>query len=136
MLYLAWQPEGTPRTVRAVSTALGVPHAFLAKAVRDLATAGIVETQPGTRGGVVLARPARDISLKEIVLVLDGPEVFEACVLRLPGCGELTPCPLHDAWVQARARIEGMLRGTTLADVADGAQRDGIRLMATGLLGS
>lgn len=136
MLYLAWQPEGASLTVRAVSSALEVPHAFLAKAMRDLAAAGLVGTQPGIGGGVTLARPAHDIPLKEVVLVMDGPEVFEACVLRLPGCGELAPCPLHEAWVQARARIDRMLSTTTLADVAEGAHREGIRLTARGELGS
>lgn len=82
-LYLAWQPEDASLTVRAVSSTLGIPHAFLAKAMRDLAAAGIVETQPGTGGGVKLARPAREVALKEGVLAMDGPEVFEACVL---GC--------------------------------------------------
>lgn len=121
VLYLAWQPGGTLLTVRAVSRTLKIPHAFLAKAVRDLAAAGIVETQPGTGGGVRLARPASAIPLKEVVLAMDGPAVFEACVLGLPGCGELSPCPLHEAWVPSRDRIERMLSTTTLADVAGGA---------------
>lgn len=136
VLYLASQPEGAPQTLRTVSDTLGIPHAFLAKAVRDLAVAGIVETQPGTGGGVTLARPAHAIPLKEVVLVMDGPRLFEACVLRLPGCGDLTPCPLHEAWVQARARIDRMLSTTTLAEVAEGAHREGIRLTASGRLES
>lgn len=124
VLHLARQPEGTPVPVRAVSRTLEVPHAFLSKAVGDLAAAGIVETQPGTGGGVMLGRPAHAISLKDVVLVLDGPAIFEGCVLRLPGCGDHVPCPLHDAWVQARERIDHLFSTTSLADVAGEVDSD------------
>ena len=124
LIYLADHPSGSPRTLREVSDALRLPHAFLAKAMRDLVEAGLVASQPGTGGGVTLARPADAIVLKDIVLVLDGPALFEKCVLRLPGCGDDTPCPLHHGWVRARARIEHMLSTTTLADVAAGVGAD------------
>lgn len=120
MIYLAGQAAGSPHTLRELSDTLALPHAFLAKAMRDLAEAGLVVSQPGTGGGVALAKPAAETHLKEVVLALDGPGLFETCVLRLPGCGEDVPCPLHRDWVRARTSIERMLSTTTLADLASG----------------
>lgn len=132
MIYLADRPDGSLHTLREVSDTLGLPHAFLAKAMRDLAEAGLVASQPGTGGGVALARPADEIALKEVVLALDGPRLFEACVLRLPGCGDGAPCPLHHDWVRARNRIERMLSTTTLASVAAGMSADVASLLTGG----
>jgi hypothetical protein len=37
--------------------------------------------------------------LYEIVVAIDGEDLFRECVLGLPGCGDATPCPLHDEWI-------------------------------------
>ncbi|MEP0546914.1 MAG: Rrf2 family transcriptional regulator [Rhodothermales bacterium] len=136
VLYLASQTSAAPLPVREVSRTLEVPHAFLAKTVRDLVRADIVSTQPGTGGGLTLARPAAELTLKDVVLAVDGPELFEACVLRLPGCGELQPCPLHEAWVQTRERIDRMLSAATLDAVAEATRAHGFRLSETDVIGS
>lgn len=136
VLYLTSQSPDTPLPLHEVSRTLEIPHAFLAKTVRDLVRAEIVATQPGTGGGLSLAQPANALTLKDVVLAIDGPELFEACVLRLPGCGEFQPCPLHEAWVQARNRIDRMLSASTLDTVAAATSARGFRLSETDVLGS
>ncbi|MEO7997990.1 MAG: Rrf2 family transcriptional regulator [Gemmatimonadaceae bacterium] len=128
VLYLATRVADSPTPVREVSSTLRVPHAFLAKTVRDLVRAHIVLTQPGTGGGLSLARPATDITLKEVVVAIDGAEFFHTCVLRLPGCGVMPACPLHAAWVPTRDRIERMLDTATLAVVAESMRENKLRL--------
>jgi len=128
VLYLATRVADAPIPVREVSSTLGVPHAFLAKTVRDLVRAHIIRTQPGTGGGLSLARAATDITLKEVVVAIDGAEIFHTCVLRLPGCGVKQACPLHEAWVPARNRIERMLGTSTLAAVAESMREKNLRL--------
>lgn len=127
-LYLASRRSAGPVPVREVSRSLEIPHAFLAKTVRDLGRAGIVAAQAGPGGGLTLARPAGEVTLKDVVLAVDGPQLFEGCVLRLSGCGELRPCPLHEAWVGTRERIDRMLTTATLAAVAEATREKGFRL--------
>lgn len=127
-LFLASRSDA-PVPVREVSTALGIPNAFLAKTVRDLVQAGIVASQSGARGGLTLARPAGSVVLKDVVVAIDGPDLFETCVLHLPGCGELAPCPLHGAWVVIRDRIEAMLAGETLEAAAEATRAHGFRIV-------
>ncbi|MEO7360846.1 MAG: Rrf2 family transcriptional regulator [Gemmatimonadaceae bacterium] len=128
VLYLATRIPDAPIPVREISGTLAVPHAFLAKTVRELVRARIVRTQPGTGGGISLARPAGDITLKDVVLAIDGPEIFDTCVLRLPGCGVMQACPMHEVWVPTRDRIERMLQTATLATVADSVHANKFRL--------
>lgn len=123
----AEEPSGYVAT-RDVSAALGIPYPYLAKITQDLIAAGLLTSQRGPAGGVALARPPSRITLEEIVLALDGPAVFAACVLGLPGCGEQRPCPLHEQWGETRERIHRMFERATLAAMAERIQADGLRL--------
>lgn len=111
-----------------MSTKLGIPYPFLAKIMQTLIQHGLVESTRGPNGGVRLARPAAQITLREIVLALDGAAIFEACVLGLPGCGVEQPCPLHDQWAPARDRVRAMFEETTLADLAARIRSSDFRL--------
>jgi Rrf2 family protein len=118
VLHLATALPGAYVPIRTVSEALGMPYPFLAKVVQTLTQASVLESSRGAAGGVRLARPADRLALREIVLAVDGPAIFHACVLGLPGCGERKPCPLHDQWAPMRGEIEAMFGRMTLAELA------------------
>lgn len=101
-----------------VGDALGMPNAFLAKAGQDLVHADVLISRRGPHGGVALARDASAIRLLDVVEAVDGLGVFDRCLLGLPGCGSLAPCPLHEAWVDAREGLRRELADTSLADAA------------------
>ncbi len=117
-LYLAAADRSDFVAVCEISKALNIPHHFLAKTVQTLTGAGVFASMRGPTGGLSLARAASQITLKDIVLAVDGPGVFTGCVLGLPGCGDRTPCPLHEQWGPARARVHDMFACATLADTA------------------
>ena len=127
-LYLAATDRRDYVAVREISDALGIPQAFLAKTVQALTAAGLFASMRGPTGGLTLARPATQITLKEIVLAVDGGDLFTECVLGLPGCGDRQPCPLHDQWAPARARVHAMFASASLADTAARTQAGDFRL--------
>lgn len=127
-LYLATEDLDGYVAIRDVSRALGIPYHFLAKIVQDLIGAGLLTSHRGPAGGVALARPTTRITLREIVLALDGPGVFTACVLGLPGCGLQRPCPLHDQWAETRDRFHRMFEEATLGSMAARIKANGFRL--------
>src|SRR5690606_11732767 len=126
-LHLATTTAAGYVPIREVSTALGIPYHFLAKIAQVLIQGGLLDSTRGPHGGVRLARPAERIKLSEIVLLLDGPAVFEECVLGLPGCGVQRPCPLHAGWAPARERVRAMFERTSLAELAQRIQMEGLR---------
>ena len=140
MLYLAALgeasgPDPTQEyvSIRTVSDELSIGFSFLTKVLQELNDAGLLTSKRGRGGGVALTRPPSDISIYDIVVALEGDELFNECVLGLPGCGEAEPCPLHDHWTDERERMETKFRETTLAEVPDvrlapfGGEEDDLR---------
>ncbi len=129
-LHLATLKSDGYVSIRAISEELDISFHFLTKIFQKLTQAGILASFRGPNGGVALARPATRITLLDIVIAIDGPELFTECVLGLPGCGDRKPCPLHDKWAQERARLREMFGATTVADAADDVDRLSLRLKA------
>jgi Rrf2 family protein len=127
-LYVATRSPGGYTAVREVSERLGMPYPFLAKIVQALTQAAVLRTLRGPNGGIALARTPEEITLKEIVVAIDGPALFRECVLGLPGCGDRAPCPLHAEWAPTRARVERMFGEMTLAVAADDIRSNDRRL--------
>lgn len=128
VLHLTGGTSGTYTPIRTVSDTLGIPYHFLAKVVQILAQADVLTSYRGPNGGVALARPASQITLKEVVLAIDGADIFTECVLGLPGCGERKPCPLHEQWAPARDRIHRMFDEVSLAEIAKRMDAQDFRL--------
>ena len=127
-LHLAAADAEAYTAVREISDALRIPHHFLAKTVQTLIQAGLFASMRGPKGGIALARPADQVRLSEIVLAVDGPAVFHACVLGLPGCDDANPCPLHHEWAPARDRVRQMFASATLDDTAEQIRAGDFRL--------
>ena len=111
---------GGPLKAEALATAQGIPLNFLENILGDLRRAGIVATQRGQVGGYRLARPAKDISLADIIRPLDGPLAAVRGVR--PDALEYTAPTeaLQQVWVAVRANLRSVLEVVTVADVAEG----------------
>lgn len=124
-LLLALEPPGSSRRVRDLAIRLNVPATYLAKIMQTLTRTGVVRAVRGPRGGVQLARPARDMRLWDVLVAIEPVGEFERCFLKLSRCNELQPCPLHHAWEPIRAEIVAMLQSNSLWDFASQAQTQG-----------
>lgn len=111
-------PGGQPVLVQDVAAWTGAPGPYLAKIFSTLTKAGLVIAKRGNQGGVILARPAKDIPLSELAEVLDGAGWHANCLLGLMECSDERACPVHAFWKQERERIQSQLLEVTLADVA------------------
>jgi Rrf2 family iron-sulfur cluster assembly transcriptional regulator len=111
-------PGGESVLVQDVATWTGAPGPYLAKIFSALTKAGLVIGKRGNQGGVILARPAREIPLSELAEVLDSAGWRSECLLGLAECSDDRACPVHAFWKETREQIHGELLGVTLADVA------------------
>lgn len=115
---VAASPGGRPMTARQIARAVRVPAGYLSKILQLLARAGIVASQRGLNGGFVLARPPQELTLLQLVHLIDGSRRITACPLGLPEhAGKL--CPLHCRIDCAAERAEAELAGVTVADVLE-----------------
>ena len=92
-----------------------LPRHFVAKIFQDLVRKGLLLSAKGRGGGFALARPAEQITLYEIVAVIDGVTQFDECIVGMAQCHDEAPCPQHDAFKGIRQHVKGFLQTTTLS---------------------
>ncbi|WP_229400131.1 RrF2 family transcriptional regulator [Micromonospora okii] len=123
---------GRPRPVTAeqIAKAQEIPPKFLESILLQLRRGGIVHAQRGPEGGYWLARAAADISLAEVIRVIDGP-LAHVRGQRPEQLGYLGAArALQDVWIALRASEREILELVTVADVANGTLPDRIRELA------
>jgi len=122
-----------PCFIRDMAECTGVPRPYLARIINRLAHKGIVSAKRGYHGGVTLIRPAREVTLLEVVEALEGEEWIGPCLLGMGACKTGFICPTKDFWNELRDQIKAKLAQTTLADLtaAPGA-RAGARTKGAG----
>jgi Rrf2 family protein len=77
LVHLA-ESGGQSRTSHAIAQAEGIPERFLRKLLCPLVAAQLLYSLQGPRGGYQLGRPARKISLAEVVEAIEGPILGDA----------------------------------------------------------
>ncbi|GAA5521435.1 Rrf2 family transcriptional regulator [Aliifodinibius salicampi] len=131
-LYLASSSNEKYISIKKLSEKLDISFHFLTKILQELTAAGLLESMKGPKGGVRLSKASDDISLQEIVVAIDGIEIFTECVLGLPGCGSEKPCPMHSMWAETRDDIEKVFRTTSLADMSKKGKQNDLRITPDG----
>jgi Rrf2 family protein len=113
--FLHHRPEGG--CARMIAERFGLKQAFTAKVLKRLCAAGLVTGQRGAGGGYVLAKPAEEVKLDELLGLLDEPFRLAECSGGSEACGLAGSCPVRGAVDEIDRRIRGMLHGVTLAEV-------------------
>lgn len=113
--HLAMQ-QGRARTTDQIAAATKVPRAYLSKVIQGLRRAGIVRSQRGVGGGVVLANEPEHLTILDVVNAVEPIRRIETCPLALTAHG-VRLCPLHRRMDAALATVEDAFRKTTLAEV-------------------
>ncbi len=101
-----------------------IPHKFLEVILLELRNAGILRSKKGKGGGYALARAPREVTLGQIIRVVDGPLAPIPCVserayVRCEECVSEESCGTRMVMKEVRDAIAKILDGTTLADVCD-----------------
>ena len=105
-----------------------VPASYLSKILRTLVRSGLVEATRGLHGGYRLARPAGEITLRQVVESLE-PETLEAvCFLHgKKPCSNQQACPIHERFQKVREASVAFLANSTLEDLAPALNDSGSR---------
>ncbi len=127
---LAAAEPGTPVKGEFLATAQGLPLNFLENILRELRRAGIVRTQRGHDGGYLLAVPAQDVSIADVIRAVEGPlaEVQGVRPDQLEYVG--SAAALGEVWIALRAAIRSVLESVSIADVAAGRLPRSIKKLA------
>jgi Rrf2 family protein len=109
-----------PVSAERIAEAQQIPVNFLENILLDLRRAGIVESRRGAAGGYLLAKPAKEIVVADVVRAVEGPLAsvrgLSPDTLVYEGPAE----SLRDVWVALRSAVRSVLEHVTLADIASG----------------
>lgn len=100
-----------------------LPRHFVAKIFQDLVRHGLLSSAKGRGGGFALARAPEEITLMDIVRIVDGIGDLEQCVIGMARCDDKQPCPQHDQWKHIRKTLREFLDTTSLEKMSQTTQR-------------
>jgi Rrf2 family protein len=129
MVELAAAGGGIQRPVTAdrLAAAQQIPPKFLESILLQLRRGGVVTAQRGPEGGYRLAHPAAEITLAEIIRVIDGP-LSNVRGQRPEHLGyQGAAVALQDVWIALRANERQILDLVTLDDIVTGKLPERVR---------
>lgn len=119
-----------PLSLKAIAERQGLSEHYLEQLASPMRKAGLIASIRGAQGGYVLARPASQITVGDVIRVLEGPIGFTDCSTE----GETDPtcaadCPVHGVWERVTQQIVAVIDAITLQDLVDQAKVDQEKLM-------
>ena len=122
MLFLAREYGEGPILISEIARKEAIPKKFLELILLELRNTGYLHSKKGKGGGYYLGKSPQQISLGEIIRILDGPLAPIPCVSltayrRCPDCPDEKTCGIRVVMKEVRDATARILDGTTLADV-------------------
>ena len=119
-LHLARRTEEGPVTGRDIAARERLPSDYVEQILLRLRRAGIVQSTRGAKGGYGLARPADDITVREIIAAAELVTFDLHCEthpLDAERCSQACDCSIRPVWVMPQKRIDEVLDGVRLSDL-------------------
>ncbi|MDD8014363.1 MAG: Rrf2 family transcriptional regulator [Acidobacteriota bacterium] len=119
MLELSIRYEQGPLHIRDISRAQNIPQRFLAQILLLLKRAGYLKSKKGRGGGYLLAKPPSEITVAEVIRVMDGPLAPIDCVsvMAHEACPMEETCGLRWLWKEVRDSVAAILERTSFEDL-------------------
>jgi FeS assembly SUF system regulator len=106
------------RSAQAISDATGIPLPTVSKLLSSFARAGLLQAVRGAKGGFRLARDPRQISVSDVIAVVDGPIALTLCLEEgASNCDLEWLCPSRFAWGTINRAVQQALADLTVADL-------------------
>jgi Rrf2 family cysteine metabolism transcriptional repressor len=120
MLELSLHYGDKPRHIRDISRAQDIPQRFLEQILLQLKRAGYLRSRKGPEGGYHLSKPPAEISVAEVIRVMDGPLAPIDCVSvsAREVCPHEDSCGLRWLWKEVRDAVAEILERTTFDELA------------------
>jgi len=117
LTFLAGRGDDEPIRARELSEWSGLSVSMVAKILKPLARGGVIESVRGAKGGYRLSRAAADVTVGEIIHVLEGPIGMTPCVAEPGTCEQEVRCPTKVNWERISHAVRGALDDIPLSEM-------------------
>lgn len=105
-------------TASELAAEAGLPHPIVSKVLKLLVRGEVLSSHRGVKGGYTLDRSAEEITVFDIVTVLEGPIAITECIDDSPSeCSQEPHCPVRGNWQRINRAIQLALEDITLAEM-------------------
>lgn len=109
--------DGEKMRVQEIAAELDIPKAYLSKILQQLSKSNLVSSSKGRGGGFYLTNENVNHRLLDVVICIEGHDVFNKCILGLPNCGEVNPCHLHKNYSEFKAGLQQIIRDVSIQEL-------------------
>ena len=117
MAQLAADARKPSQNARELAETSDLPVPMASKILKALAKEGLLTSQRGSKGGYSLAKPADELTVSEMIRVLEGPVALTDCAIGPSRCEHETMCAVREPWQVISRVVEQALADVTLADL-------------------
>ena len=120
MLYIAMHSGTRPVTSHEIARQQGIPEPYLRQILALLSKERLILSNRGPQGGHILSRPAAQISLRQILLTLEGQTTPIDQILSLPCTIDVGPehCAIREVFLEVKEAVARILSSISLGDMA------------------
>lgn len=111
--------NGIPVFLSDIAKRQGVSEKYLEHIFSALHKGGIVKAQRGRKGGYLLNNAADQITILDIITILEGPCTLVDCVQNSAVCDKSSICVTRDIWNRLGTAVRQILSGYTLASLVE-----------------
>lgn len=122
MVDLAIAYGGAPTSAAVLAGMQGISLPYLEQLIAALRRAALVHSVRGVQGGYILSRPPGEITVYEVLTVLEGNVGLAECVETGSAgavCENACTCSARPLWLKLQSKINAVLEETTLQDLAE-----------------
>lgn len=119
MIELAAHYGEGPVLLRQIAERQEISEKYLWHLINPLKAAGLIRATRGAHGGYVLAKKPAEISIGDILLVLEGSMCLVDCVEKSAVCRRSSSCVTRDLWNEAAQALMDKFYSTSLADMLE-----------------
>lgn len=118
MVDLAINYGKEPVSIKSISERQNISEYYLEQLFSTLRKGGLINSIRGAQGGYVLNKKPKDITINDIMELLEGPVEISSCLME-DTCDNMEECPTRLLWVRMKQSIENVMSSTTLQDMVD-----------------
>ena len=105
-----------------ISASMEIPIEYLQKILQKFTRAGLVVSHRGAHGGFSLARDPRQVTVLDVVEIMQGKLTMNKCFLGKEGCSRAPKCKLKNTWLDMEQKMLAFMREITLQDLVEQLQ--------------
>lgn len=117
--------DGRRPGIVEIAEQIDAPHFYTAKILQRLVRQGFIESQKGKGGGFYFDTIKPDLSLKQVIIAIQGGDLFSGCAFGLKQCDDNNPCPLHDKYAPIRDALNQLVKEENVQSLARDTLRGG-----------